>query len=320
MVANVQVVSHSELVTAKRCSFRHQLGYVERWSKPAKGDSALGKGIAWHTVLEAHYRVIQACQRTGVISQAEILERCEAAVRPMILADLNDELGELIWWMYSGHVACYGTDPGWQILAVEHAAEVALPLPSGRPSRFRLKIKVDLIVRERSTGRIRIVDHKSGKDLPGKKALELDDQFALYQWGLTQLGRKVYGLTYSAARTLRLKDDIRAEAVAHGIEVVKPGLVVPAPTPLDERFARIDMHRTDKEMRQIAVEAYLVARARYEEQRAVTTMGIDSPRSTDPLRCPWDCDFYIQCLAGRKGMDFRDMLHRTGFAQQFERH
>jgi len=301
--AEVIVVSHSELLTARRCSFKHQAAYVQRWSKPPKSDSALAKGSAWHAVMEAHYLEVQACQRSGVIARDDILARCKKKVAP-IVDGLDDEVGGLIWWMYTGHVQFYGADPDWQILAVEHAAEVALPLPSGRPSRFRLKVKIDLVVKERSTGRIRIVDHKSGKDLPKRKALEIDDQFPLYQWAMTQLGKRVFGLTYSAARTLRLQADIKE----------------PGSTPLDERFSRENMHRTDKEMQQIAVEAYLTARARYMEQRLVEKAGIDPPRTTDPLRCQWDCDFFDACLAGRKGMDWRDMLHHTGFVQQFERH
>lgn len=315
------VVSHSELLTAKRCSFKHQAAYVERWSKKAAPDSALGKGSAWHTVLEAHYNEIMKCQREGEISRAKILDRCKSVVMLVIYSLPTEEVQDLIWWMYEGHVNLYGADEDWQIIAVEHGAECALPDVGGASDPiFRLKVKIDLVVKERSTGRIRIVDHKSGKDLPHQKSLEMDDQFPLYQWALTRLGKRVFGLTYSAARTLRLQEDIRAELVASGMEVLKPGQVVPQSTPLDERFTRVNMHRTDREMEQIAYEAAETALTRYLEQARVKAAGRDSPRTTDPLRCRWDCDFKDPCLAGRKGMDWRDMLHRTGFEQQFERH
>jgi hypothetical protein len=260
------------------------------------------------------------CQRTGVIHHAAILERCKKAVMPVIYGLPKEELQDLIWWMYEGYVNFFGADDNWQIIAVEHPAEVDLPAPDGSTGRFRLKLKIDLVVKERDTGRIRIVDHKSGKDLPHRKALELDDQFPLYQWALQVLGRNVFGLTYNAARTLRLKEDIQAEAILSGIESPPEKGKVPAPTPLDERFCRESMHRTAKEMKQIAFEAYMTAETRYEEQARVKGYGLDSPRTTDTLRCQWDCDFYAQCLAGRKGMDWRDYLHRSGFEQNFERH
>jgi hypothetical protein len=299
------VVSFSELLTAKRCSFKHQAAYVERWSKRAAPDSALGKGSAWHSVLEAHYNEIMKCQREGEISRTKILDRCKAAVMPIIYDLATEEIQDLIWWMYEGYVNYYGSDEDWQIIAVEHGAECALPDVGGDSDPlFRLKVKIDLVVKERSTGRIRIVDHKSGKDLPHKKTLEIDDQFPLYQWALTRLGKRVFGLTYSAARTLRLQADIKE----------------PGTTPLDERYARVSMHRTDKEMEGIAHEAADTALTRYLEQARVKAARRDPPRTTDPLRCQWDCDFRDACLAGRKGMDWRDMLHHTGYEQQFERH
>lgn len=319
-MSDLQIVSFSELTTAKRCSFKHQIAYVERWSKGKDPMSALGKGSAWHLVMETHYNEIMRCQRIGEISRTAILERCKKAVMPVIYDLGNEELQDLIWWMYEGHVNYWGADENWIIMAVEHPAEVDLPAPDGSTGRFRLKLKIDLVVKERDTSRIRIVDHKSGKDLPHRKALELDDQFPLYQWAMLALGKRVFGLTYNAARTLRLKEDIRAEAVASGTEVLGLKAMPPQATPLNERFCREDMHRTPKEMAQIALEAYVTAETRYDEQARVKKYGIDSPRTTDTLRCQWDCDFYAQCLAGRKGMDWRAYLHQVGFEQNFERH
>lgn len=302
-MAEPKIVSFSELTSARRCSFRHQAAYVERWSKPQDGMSALGKGIAWHTVLETHYNVILDAQRKSVTDRAKIEARCRTRVNEFI-GTLPEELAELISWMYEGHLAVYGTDPEWEILAVEHSGQVRLPTVAGRPSMFVLKMKIDLIVRERSSRRIRVIDHKSGKDLPHKKSLEIDDQFPLYVWGLNHLGRNVFGATYNAARTLRLKADI----------------IEPGSQPLDERFSRTPIYHTPKELNQIALEAFLTARTRYQEQRQVSRAGVDPPRSTDTLRCQWDCDFYAACLAGRKGVDWRSYLRSTGFAQDFERH
>src|SRR5690606_17496323 len=124
----------------------------------------------------------------------------------------------------------------------------------------------DLIVRERSTGNIWILDHKSGRDLPKDKELDLDDQFGLYTWGLRQLGRRVHGSIHSAARTHRNKDQTRH------------------PQPLHERFARKQIYRTDRELDMLALEAYRLLRLAYS-----IPIG-EAPRSPNPDTCRWRCE------------------------------
>jgi hypothetical protein len=299
----LKVVSYSELVTARRCPLKHQLAYVERWTKAGDPMSALGKGSAWHTVMEGHYIELMRLQKAGETDEAKILAFCSGAVDPL-LEQMPPDLATLIEWMYKGYVECHGTDPGWEILAVEFPAQVRLPTPRGTPSGFYLKMKIDLIARERRTRNVKVIDHKSGKDLPNNRAMELDDQFGLYVWGLRQLGRRVFGQEWNAARTLRLQEDIKA----------------PGTTPLDKRFARLRLHRTDKELDIVAREAYLTASTRYAEQARVTRMGVDSPRHTDPVNCQWQCDFFEPCMAGRKGINIRQFLHDKGFAADFTRH
>jgi hypothetical protein len=287
----------------RRCAFKHQALYTERWSGKQTPMSALAKGTAWHSVMEEHYRVIQLAQQKNVPDSNKVLAACRRKVAALV-NDMPEEMGELIWWMYDGYIGLYGCDWNWKILGVEHPAEVRLPTLTGGPSSFKLKVKIDLVVQERASGRIRVVDHKSGKDLPKEKALDLDDQFALYVWCLQRMGKSVFGATYNAARTYRLVSDLKE----------------PGTTPLEERFQRVSLYRTEKELEIIASEAYLTALARYRQQAEVIRAGTDAPRTTDPTRCGWDCDIYQACLLGRKGLDWRDHLRRTGFEQRFERH
>jgi len=293
-----RIISYSELDTAKQCSLKHELAYVKRFSKPQPPDSALAKGTAWHAVMEAHYSAIRRHSGSAfVLKQAQASAQAEMEKMP-------DELADLIWWMYRGYCDLYGPDPEWEILAVEHSAVCRLPTPRGTPSSFYIKVKIDLVVRNRRTRNVYVVDHKSGKDLPGEKSLELDDQFGIYTWAMRQLGKKVFGQIYNAARTYRLQEDI----------------ATPGTTPLDKRFRRVPLFRTDKELDATMVDTYLLARARYREQAEVIRMGLHSPRSTDPERCSWRCDFKEACLAGRKGISIEGFLRDQGFAQSFERH
>jgi hypothetical protein len=260
----------------------------------------LYKGTWFHKAMEAHYNTIRLAQLSKEKPQ---LAECRFQVEET-LAKCHPEIAPLIWWMYEGYVNHYGTDDDWRILAVEHSSQVSLRTPAGRKSRFIIKLKIDLIVKVKSTRNILVVDHKSGKDLPKKKMLELDDQFGLYTWGLRQMGKRVFGQLYNAARTLRLQGDI-----------AEPGT-----QPLDERFSRIRMYRTDKELTQVALEAYLTAKQRYDQQREMNAAGIHSPRHTNPQDCNWKCDFTEPCIAGRKGMDLTRYLRDAGFRQDFTRH
>lgn len=297
-----RVVSFSELSTAQQCPLKHELAYVDRWFHPQPPDSALFKGKAWHSAMEAHYNVLMRAQRAkNKASEAD----CRLAVEQAIERN-PDSIKDLIWWMYVGYVTRYGLDDDWKILAVEHPAEVALPNLDGTESEFRLKLKVDLIIRDVSTvsKHIKVVDHKSGKDLPKNKELELDDQFGLYTWALRRLGHKVLGQIYNAARTLRTVADQKS----------------PGTQPLSERFDRIPLYRVDAELNEIAIEAGETARARYEQQRRMKEAGRRSPRATDPQTCNWKCDFKDACLMSRKGAPLVPFLRNTGFTQDFTRH
>lgn len=303
-MAKAITVSYSELDTARQCLKKHEYGYKLRFQAPETGP-ALSKGILWHEVMETHYKMIKYWQdehQPGEIVFGDEMLGFEEALMRQVMSVLYEqgqprsEWSELVEWMYRGHVEQYGIDPDWRILAVEHAPLMWLPTPRGGRSRFRIKMKIDLIVRW--NGKIWIVDHKSGKDLPKDKELDIDDQFGLYTWGLRKMGKKVFGQVHSAARTHRNKDQDKH------------------PQPLDERFRRTRLFRSDDELETIAVEAYRYARVAYSHP-----IG-EAPRSPNPDTCRWRCDFTEACMMGRKTDDarMREMLESMGFTRNLERH
>lgn len=291
-------VSFSEIDTLRQCLFKHEMSYKERWKSPTTSP-ALAKGTLWHVVMEHHYNAIAFHQR---MVQDPPSKMAMAALRDEIVNTyLCDEGGrqteyqELVEWMYDGYVGHYGSDSGWRILGVEHAPVLWLPTPRGGRSNFKLKLKIDLVVRD-PRGRVWIVDHKSGKDLPKDKELEIDDQFGLYTWAMRRLGVDVFGSIHNAARTQKNKDQTKHFQ------------------PLEERFARKHMYRTDVELERIAIEAYQAAKRAY-----AIPIG-DAQRSPDSDRCRWRCDYTEACLFGRKGGDHRQFLEDLGFVQDFTRH
>jgi hypothetical protein len=245
---------------------------------------ALTKGRLWHLVLQIHYLCIQA----GATAMAR-----RKAVADFLVESVDEygiETCELVAWMYDGHEDMYGEDEDWEIVAVEDQRLCRLPTSNGRPSRFYLRMRIDLMIRERSVevaghrvkastdpdskrhGKLWLVDHKSGKNLPTDKELDIDDQFGLYTWGARQVGEPVFGSLYNAARTYQHKEE----------------------RPLEERFARKRLYRTEQELDTLALEAMITARTAYR-------YGIDeAPRAPDPDRCKWRCPFTEACLHGRK--------------------
>lgn len=310
------VVSWSEIDTIRQCDMKHDLSYIERWTKPQRSDGALSRGTLYHSVMEVHYRVIASTQgaRPGDKPTASAADRLASAKKAVAeyLFKAEREAGkdqamldtiDLVAWMYEGYVQRWGISPDWHILATEHAAQVRLPNEMGKPSRFALKLKIDLVIATKTLGgknwRNWVVDFKTGKDLPKDKDFDFLDQFTLYSWSLRKIGRKVYGQMYDAIRTQRNKT---------------PGQTI------ESRFSRTPMVRTDIELDRVAIEAYQTVSARYKDQVRLDKIGGEPPRSTDPERCSWRCDFTEPCLHGRKGGDMRDFLRSAGFEQRFERH
>lgn len=269
VVDNPIVISWSEISTYRQCPFKHHLGYRERWQSD-EDKPALARGTAWHDIMEAHYQ--------GEFPKIEDMLGTKSLQQT--------EQQELLQWMYDGYVEMWvEADKEWTVQAVEWKGFAPLPNPRGGPSRFMLKVKVDIIAARR--GRLWVWDHKTCRNLPSDKELDLDDQFGLYSWCMRQAGFPVMGSIYNAARTQRNKKTFQ---------------------PLDQRFSRTPLSRTDAELDMIAREAYLTAEAAWPEQALDTT----PPRHPDTDTCRWKCDFTEACLSSRKGGKLEPMLRAHG--------
>lgn len=311
MGVKTRVVSFSELDSLRQCRMKHRLGYLERW-KPASEAETLSRGRLFHEIMEAHYLRVKESEGFGVDAAA-----LYAHVGPHLYDSHTGRQSDqqaLVEWMYRGYVDHYKLDYDWEIVAVEHPFEVWLPTSIGRRSSFRFKGKIDVVVRDSSTGGgLWLVDHKTCKNLPKGKELDLDDQFALYLWGMRERGNDVRGVIYNAVRTERLKTREMAPK---------------------ERFKREYTVRTQTELDTIAKEAYEQFAEAYRgvtqiDSEDVSTMGVDEgsiggrrdpARSPNTDSCRWRCPFTEPCLAGRKGADMRRMMAEIGFKQDFQRH
>ena len=266
-------VSYSELADFRQCAHKHDLGWRQKWT-PAEVSEALNKGRLWHQVMEAHYRR----DSIDCLTVADLLHPADGSEQ--------DEVQNLVEWMYNGFCDLYGADERWEILEVEKRDEVNLPIPGGkRRSPIKLVIKIDQLRRDRETGLLWLWDFKTGSRFPSELGLDLDDQFTLYQWGYEQLGYKIEGIYYDFARTQRNK----------------------GPMEPDTRFIRIPIFRTEEQLLNTAYDAWRTAR-----RMSHLTQGV-SDRATNSEMCVRRCSFTEACLAGRKGLDEIAFMESMGY-------
>jgi len=300
------IVSYSELDTYRQCPLKHHILYGQRWTKPSKEGSALHKGSLYHVVMEAHYRKIKEYQDThhgknpkiGSAEEADLLATCREAVWPHLWdarsGTFHDDVAELIAWMYEGHVKYYGTMPEWRIVGVEHQIITPLRDERGRRTRYHLKAKLDLIIRQRLTGGLWVVDHKSGANLPTDMDLEIDDQFGLYTWAMREMGKPVIGSLHAANRTQRNK----------------------SPMTFEQRMKLTYLNRDSVELDNLALDAYQVARAAHPPK----SQPVPRYSSPDPRTCGWKCDLKEPHLLMRRGRKPAEVLREYGFKIDRTRH
>ncbi|MES2866815.1 MAG: PD-(D/E)XK nuclease family protein [Actinomycetota bacterium] len=279
-------VSYSESDAARQCKLKWHLAYVERW-RTTDTPAALARGTALHAVQETHYAALQLRNPTETPDKDFLATlRGHMVEHGLLEVEGGDESVD---WMYDGYTEFYGCDNAWEILAIEVDFDIPLYDHTGAESQFRLQGRIDLIVRNRGTGKIFVVDHKTCSNLPTAKALDFDEQMALYTIAGRRMGFDVYGAIYNAIRSKKLVRKMTPE----------------------ERFSRAIVTKTEFELTVV-------------EHELVETMldahrprQMDPPRSPDPDRCNWKCPFKEACLAGRKmgPVRMREFLRDTGFKQ-----
>lgn len=300
-MATTKTVSYSELETYRQCPLKHQVLYLERWGTDDVA-AALGRGSKWHSTMEAHYRELWRQQKEarshkrwleGIILDAGQQARSlvatagHAALEKACANDFDGEEYGLLSWMYEGYLERHGLDQEWEILGVEESLEAWLPTHTGSRSSFKLVGTIDLVVRDYSAGGgIWIVDHKTCRNLPKDKDLDMEDQTALYTYLKRTGGIDIRGAIYNHARTWQLK----------------------RPMGMEERFSRSLTVRTPRELRTMVAEAYDAFRDAYRNRR-----GVDARRHPDGERCGWKCNLTEPCLAARKSGPGSLPGHLEGF-------
>lgn len=280
------VITHSELDTFRQCPLKHHLAYVRRWERPPGPGQALTIGTLWHTVMQTYYEVLRdvpAGERT-----ADLLDRAQRRADLVHLIDAHGNRSpdqELVSWMLDGYRRMWGVEREWEIIAVEQTMRLRIVEPtSGRPSKYHLQFKADLLVWDLALRAPVLIDHKSAGNFSRPNEVAISDQFGLYTWAMRELGVPVLQSIRNDARTQRNVGDLRGEK----------------PMALDTRFQRIPSYRTEVELQSLLVDAISTAEVAYSGQPVYS--------SPDPNTCSWKCSFLGAHLLQRKGMPIERTL------------
>lgn len=186
----MSLLTSSRLRTARACQRLHHLAYGLGY-RPVREEEALRFGTATHLGLNAWWRAWYKASEERLWLALEAVAGIEDAFERV----RAEELLRGYHYRWEGEA--------YEVLGVELEFETELRNPStGKPSRtWRLAGKLDLVVREVSTGRVLIGEHKTatGDIGPGSdywKRLRLDGQVSVYYEGARSLGFDVSGCLY----------------------------------------------------------------------------------------------------------------------------
>lgn len=187
------LLTSSRLKAARSCLRFHRIRYIEGWSL-LNPPETLRFGTLGHVGLEAWWKA----HATGG-------DRLSAAIAAMRAKGDSDPFelarAEVLLAGYEARWGAAAAD--YDVLGVEVEFDCALvnPATGAESKTWRLGGKVDVIVRERATGRVLVIEHKtSSEDISQGseywRRLRMDGQVSVYFVGATSLGHDVAGCLY----------------------------------------------------------------------------------------------------------------------------
>ena len=195
-MSDLPILTESRQKCARRCQREHHLSY-DLGIRPVTDEEALRLGGMVHAGLEVRW--------LGGDLVAALNAMKPLAATPFEYAKA--------YAMLAGYVTRWEQDfELYDVLAVERRFEAPLVNPAtGYPSKtWQLGGKLDAVVREKTTGRVLLVEHKTASaDLgPGSdyfKRLRIDGQISTYYAGARVMGFDVCGALYDVLRKPQLR-------------------------------------------------------------------------------------------------------------------
>lgn len=201
--ALVRLMTASRARDARACRRRHYLRYTLGY-RSAEDAHALRFGTLLHLMLEAWWLAVIS----GATNPADWLAASQAVLATQA-CDLIDRLKLQV--LLTGYHLRWGAEAAcYEVLGVELQFEGPLTNPkTGKKSQlWKLAGKLDVLLRDRRDGLVRVVEHKSSSEdvSPGSdywRRLKMDGQVSVYFEGGRILGHEVYAVLYDVVGKLR---------------------------------------------------------------------------------------------------------------------
>lgn len=192
--ADMRRISNSEVATWNTCKRKYYYEF-DLALEPKVTGGALGRGVLLHEILAGYY---------GVLKDGASHEEAVRIARQGLQQYLaNDAFGmETVMEvdrLLQGYWAHYQGDPDWIIMEVEKGYDLEFT------DEYQYALRLDLLVRSKSTGHVILVDHKTCYDFWTADDLDLNPQFPKYLGSLRSNGISVDKAMLNQIRTRKLK-------------------------------------------------------------------------------------------------------------------
>ena len=283
-------IDNSMLTTVAVCDTKTVVRYVQgQMSRTEK--ATLNSGTAGHEAMAVYFK-------TGDAQAA--LDKFTEFYAEWAQANVPPEDGR----SYENCFACLST---WfdnhpisklPFIVVPDWIEIGFSFPLTDDGHFVFVGRIDAIVRDLETDRLRILDHKFTGRVDGRfaKGFTMDSQFSGYIWaGQQQLGIPIDGGFVNGVEFSKLPSDPQRKCAKHGVVFAECGF-------LHANSKIILVNRTPQQIARWKASAVYLAK-RYEELAAKYALPEYIPAVKQQGQfvygaCPM-CDVYDFCAAGR---------------------
>lgn len=321
-MTEIMLLRSHEIMNYKRCPkmwyWKWRMGLVPR----AKSFGALDLGTWVHDALAYWYLFGKEARNARSlirVYRAIVLKAIGQSDAPDYVIATARELAALGEAMLRAYAKEYRGDKDWDVIGAEIPLEVEITNEDGRTYGV-YRLKLDLAVRERSTGKIWIIEHKTARSIQTGH-LTIDGQarpygalaeIAMKRTGILKPREFVSGILYNYLR--KAQPDVR-EKNTEGLALNKDGSVsARQPTPLFKRHP-VTMTRRAKSVALKRIRRDVVLITELRKYLVEYKDFADALPKTPHSSCPKFCDYFTMCELEEQGGDITQ-LRRGMFTRQ----
>lgn len=207
MDTKIPTFSPSQLGTWNRCHFSWYLNYDQKWAT-TETKSYFIEGNIVHDLLMHYYKNLPLTDHDSCVRivKQRVGEYLRQAGQDTAKVNLISNMARVTKQYLEDFARV--EDTKWEILDAEKHVNILLKTPKGR--EFYLEGYIDILAREKSTGRIYVWDHKTvgrGRFWTENQLL-LDSQTPTYVAALQAVNVPVYGIIINQINKHEYKDPV----------------------------------------------------------------------------------------------------------------